>query len=253
MRNEIIFFERNGLRHGDFALPPAFADSTVLGLQWSGDSELLMICLRLGSGDAAQYAVQFWTVNNYHWYLKQHYLLPVGTGVSGSALCWDPERAFTFVMATTTGQTRSFEWCWDVCVSASQSRRVAVIDASSILCTPVWKMVVPPPMSESVLHNDTPVMALSAANNATGSIAALLSPAAAATNKPGVPSLRFYSPSRFDTTTATAATALKPGPSAASLTTATTAVGSTLTLLYVITAQRSTSPVTCVLIRHCLY
>jgi hypothetical protein len=130
------------------------------------------VCLRLEATN--QFVVQFWSVNNYHWYLKQHFVVPLPAAVSSGALCWDPERALTFALASTDGRiryrplnpphqprsvgllltptnccvrVRCLEWCWDVCVSNSASRRVAVIDAQALLCTPIGKMIVPPPMS----------------------------------------------------------------------------------------------------------
>jgi elongator complex protein 1 len=65
-RVDVVFFERNGLRHGQFTLrtpsdaPDAMAD---LALEWNPDSSVLAVILKD--------RVQLWTTGNYHWYLKQ--------------------------------------------------------------------------------------------------------------------------------------------------------------------------------------
>lgn len=63
---DVVFFERNGLRHGEFPLRLAAADvpgERVYQISWNADSTVLAICLRK--------RVQLWTMGNYHWYLKQ--------------------------------------------------------------------------------------------------------------------------------------------------------------------------------------
>lgn len=64
---DIVFFERNGLRHGEFSLrrPPIKDDSLcrVKDLLWSPDSAILAVWLEDTKGDT----VQLWTTGNYHW------------------------------------------------------------------------------------------------------------------------------------------------------------------------------------------
>ena len=64
---DLVFYERNGLRHGQFntRLNP-FTD-TINNLQWSSDSEVLLFQLHD--------RVQLWTTKNYHWYLKQEIII----------------------------------------------------------------------------------------------------------------------------------------------------------------------------------
>lgn len=63
---DVVFFERNGLRHGQFTLqipkdkPEAAED---LALEWNADSTVLAVVMRD--------RVQLYTMGNYHWYLKQ--------------------------------------------------------------------------------------------------------------------------------------------------------------------------------------
>ena len=45
-RHDIVFFERNGLRHGEFTLPVGVSDVTVRELYWNIDSTVLCIWLQ---------------------------------------------------------------------------------------------------------------------------------------------------------------------------------------------------------------
>jgi elongator complex protein 1 len=67
---EVVFFERNGLRHGGFPLQLGKADN--IGLDWNADSTVL----------AVSYSdrVQLWTMGNYHYYLKQTILIDASDG-----------------------------------------------------------------------------------------------------------------------------------------------------------------------------
>ena len=66
-RVDIVFFERNGLRHGQFTLKTGekapSAELQVNAIWWNGDSTVLAVSL----ADR----VQLWCMGNYHWYLKQ--------------------------------------------------------------------------------------------------------------------------------------------------------------------------------------
>jgi len=67
---DVIFFERNGLRHGQFSLRLSKADmqswASEISLSWNTDSTVLVIIFKD--------RVQLWTMGNYHYYLKQEVL-----------------------------------------------------------------------------------------------------------------------------------------------------------------------------------
>jgi elongator complex protein 1 len=69
---EIVFFERNGLRHGQFPLHLSESDlqdwGSIIGLDWNPDSTVLAVIFNS--------RIQFWTMGNYHYYLKQTILIP---------------------------------------------------------------------------------------------------------------------------------------------------------------------------------
>jgi elongator complex protein 1 len=92
---EVIFFERNGLRHGQFdlRLTPEEMESmkTSPKLGWNSDSNVLAVLF--------VDKVQLWTMSNYHYYLKQELLLPESP--SQSARCtWHAERPLTLAIST---------------------------------------------------------------------------------------------------------------------------------------------------------
>ena len=88
-RLDVVFFERNGLRHGEFTLRipmDKVSDEKILELLWNHDSSVLAICFK----DRAQ----LWSMGNYHWYLKQELIYPEGYHVAQHNLCvkWHSEK-----------------------------------------------------------------------------------------------------------------------------------------------------------------
>lgn len=74
--HDVVFFERNGLRHGEFGLRwPTAKDGSVgfvKDLLWSPDSAVLAVWVvhtKENEGDT----VQLWTTGNYHWCVRQVY------------------------------------------------------------------------------------------------------------------------------------------------------------------------------------
>jgi len=79
-RHDIVFFERNGLRHGEFGLVEKEFGSAIdrdegVKLQWgymvkeigwSSDSNVFSVWIRRTEGKGPD-IVQLWTIGNYHW------------------------------------------------------------------------------------------------------------------------------------------------------------------------------------------
>lgn len=97
-RVDVVFFERNGLRHGQFSLrltPEALQlAGQHIGLSWNSDSTVLAVIM---AG-----CTQLWTMGNYHWYLKQE-LRTSASMLPSSPLLWHPEKALR-VMTTAFGE-----------------------------------------------------------------------------------------------------------------------------------------------------
>ncbi|EEY19158.1 elongator complex protein [Verticillium alfalfae VaMs.102] len=139
---DVVFFERNGLRHGQFTLRSPDGPVTEHGrirLEWNADSTVLAVIL----GDK----VQLWTMGNYHWYLKQE--IPHASSAP-PWLAWHPEKALRLALATTDALTAS-EYTFTVARGALMPPydfgAVAVADGQTVKVTPIRTANVPPPMS----------------------------------------------------------------------------------------------------------
>jgi elongator complex protein 1 len=88
-RVDTVFFERNGLRHGQFSLRLSPEDQKTWGsniaLQWNSDSTILAVSFLD--------RVQFWTMGNYHYYLKQE-IKTISSEPNTAAIKvhWHPEK-----------------------------------------------------------------------------------------------------------------------------------------------------------------
>lgn len=93
-RIDVVFFERNGLRHGQFNL--RLGEEEMLGkeiqLKWNVDSSVLAVCFID--------RVQLWTMGNYHYYLKQEVMLPEPLASDNGVdyLQWHPENSLCFTL-----------------------------------------------------------------------------------------------------------------------------------------------------------
>ncbi|KAG8958698.1 hypothetical protein FRC03_008908 [Tulasnella sp. 419] len=168
-RHDVVFFERNGLRHGEFGLREELKEENADGegrkwgyrvreMSWSSDSNVLAVWLERDSGDV----VQLWTIGNYHWYLKQELPSPASTeGASGryTSVMWHPEDALRLILTTNT-QIDDIKIYWETCDSTinppNDTATVAVVDGSSILMTPFRTQNVPPPMSSYKITRPAP-------------------------------------------------------------------------------------------------
>lgn len=95
-RIDVVFFERNGLRHGQFSLRLGKEEMETLGkeiqLKWNVESSVLAVCFID--------RVQLWTMGNYHYYLKQEVMLPESLVSNNGVeyLQWHPEKPLCFTL-----------------------------------------------------------------------------------------------------------------------------------------------------------
>ncbi|KAI0048587.1 IkappaB kinase complex, IKAP component [Auriscalpium vulgare] len=158
-RHDVVFFERNGLRHGEFGLRRNAADVgdehvarrwgyKVKELSWSSDSNVLAVWIEEDERDI----VQLWTTGNYHWYLKQEIIAPAPGLEPGrfTTIRWHPEKVLELILTTKTNVIyRNYRWDTYVAMikAPHDTGTVAVVDGSSLLLTPFRTQNVPPPMS----------------------------------------------------------------------------------------------------------
>lgn len=143
---EIVFFERNGLRHGEFDLRLSKEEFESLHsdvvLNWNVDSTVL----------AVSYAdrVQLWTTNNYHYYLKQDVNVTSTPLLASTQLTWHPEAPLQLICSTGAALIK-LEYCFAVSRGSLSPPNdiglVAVIDGKALKITPLRTANVPPPMA----------------------------------------------------------------------------------------------------------
>ncbi|KAK0514757.1 hypothetical protein JMJ35_003374 [Cladonia borealis] len=175
-RAKVVFFERNGLRHGQFELRLSKEElqdwGSVVSLKWNVDSSVLAVCFKD--------RIQLWTMGNYHYYLKQEIFTLSDEPSQGPApLSWHPERPLNF--------TLSSEACIQRFAYASVISRgptsppddygiVAVIDGKCLKVTAMRLANVPPPMAlhEIALENNAVDVAVSGCIRHEGSDAVMI-------------------------------------------------------------------------------
>ncbi|XP_059055717.1 elongator complex protein 1 isoform X2 [Achroia grisella] len=146
----VTFFEKNGLKHGEFIIP-VNATTCVEQLAWSSDSEILTLQCR--EIDTNYQKLLLFTTGNYHWYLKQ--TLEFNPNQQISKIIWDNNfdvaNSKKLHIILDNGQHFTYSWIWNVDHSTGQTDKddalVAVIDGPKILVTGFRQNVVPPPMA----------------------------------------------------------------------------------------------------------
>ena len=131
---EVLFFERNGLRHGEFDLRLSKEDvdtwASRTSLEWNIDSSVLAIIF--------VDRVQLWTMGNYHYYLKQEILVPSHPSraeMRQPALRWHPETALRLQVrshASVIDAIYSFDVCRGPVVPPLDCGAVAVTDGKTL-------------------------------------------------------------------------------------------------------------------------
>ncbi|KAJ1973161.1 putative elongator complex protein 1 [Dimargaris xerosporica] len=148
-RRDIIFWERNGLRHNEFTLREPHG-AIVKALAWNCDSTVLAVTLE----HAGHTIVQLWTDRNYHWYLKQQLEVTADDTITLLGVVWDPEEPLVLDVVTTESH-QCLRFAWDHLFGYSHAPNAlstaAVIDGQALKLTPFRLANVPPPMCHTTL------------------------------------------------------------------------------------------------------
>lgn len=139
-RQDVVLFERNGLRHREFTLQApdgGLPECRVRDMLWNCDSSILAI----------QYGhdfVELWTSINYHWSRKI-----VVNGVV--TMKWDAERPLSFKYASTSGQVKTITLLAMIDTNASckhgNTAPVCFVEGATLKVTSVRLSNIPHPMS----------------------------------------------------------------------------------------------------------
>ncbi|TID13726.1 elongator complex protein 1 [Venturia nashicola] len=143
---QIVFFERNGLRHGNFDLrmtKDELGKPGTINLHWNVDSTVLAVCF--------DNKIQLWTMGNYHYYLKQEIIF------SALSACWHPEKSLRLAIHSKD-HALLLDYAFSVSKGSTNGPHdygtLAVIDGSSLKLTPMRAANVPPPMALHELKLD---------------------------------------------------------------------------------------------------
>ncbi|KAK0639265.1 IKI3 family-domain-containing protein [Cercophora newfieldiana] len=154
-RVDVVFFERNGLRHGQFTLraPRDTTDALdEVSLEWNTDSTVLAVTMKD--------RIQLWTTGNYHWYLKQE--IPCGPHQGRApGICWHAEKPLLFAAATSDSviyEEYTLTIARAPALSPHDYGAVAVIDGQTIKFTPFRIANVPPPMAMAEFEVESPAI-----------------------------------------------------------------------------------------------
>lgn len=152
-QQDVVFFEKNGLLHGQFMLPFLKDEVKVNYLLWNADSTVLAVWsedLPREENSTLKTYVQLWTVGNYHWYLKQSLIFSASGKSKIVSLMWDPVAPYRLHVLCQGWHYLCYDWCWTTDRSSgdnsSDMANVAVIDGNRVLVTVFRQSVVPPPM-----------------------------------------------------------------------------------------------------------
>lgn len=146
----VTFFEKNGLKHGEFEIPEA-ENIEVQKILWSQDSEILALACK----DVLNHTpkVLLFTSSNYHWYHKQ--TLTFNGHSKIKKILWDNYYTGSdnkkLHILFTNGCYYTYTWVWDVDHSTGKCIKddaiVSVIDGKKVLISSFRHSVVPPPMA----------------------------------------------------------------------------------------------------------
>lgn len=159
----VSFFEKNGLKHGEFVIP-VNSTTTVEDIFWSSDSEILTL-LCTDKADNTQQILLF-TSSNYHWYLKQQLYFNADQKIT--KLMWDNDFDVAnnkkMHLILENGQYLAYTWIFDINHSNGKSDKddaiVSVIDGNKVLLTAFRYTVVPPPMAGFEMEFDSTINSL---------------------------------------------------------------------------------------------
>ncbi|XP_076373726.1 elongator complex protein 1 isoform X2 [Tachypleus tridentatus] len=148
-KHDIVFFEKNGLRHGEFTLPFLPGSFKIKEVIWNSESTILAIWGQLIQeiNGYREHRILLWTTSNYHWYLKQSLNF---NNYHVTAVLWDVIDPWMLHVTCAGGQYLCYKWTWIVnhsqSCSSDDNACVAVIDGAHLKMTPFHQTVIPPPM-----------------------------------------------------------------------------------------------------------
>lgn len=184
----ICFYEKNGMKHGEFTVCSNSNFIKIIGVHWSKDSRILAVFVSEKSttqtnnncNTHSKKYIQFYTVSNYKWYCKY----TINFDELNIPLCvkWDAQKHNVFhviLVKENTVYHYKYTWIWVVNKSRGNSLHdesfVAVIDGCNVNLTPFKQGITPPPMCDYTIKLDFPVNLVSFASESSNDLLVQLS------------------------------------------------------------------------------
>ena len=167
-KDVIGFYEKNGLRHGEF---PLQNPAQVHDIAWNCDASILALHITDETGDK----IQLWTVSNYKWQMKKDFEVlnrHLEDKLKIHGFLWDPVSAMTLYIFAQDTCSR-FELKFKIHRSQGPLSYVAIVDGKIVKVTPFTEMVIPPPISAFELHFDTNVIDLAFSQDGKDNLAVI--------------------------------------------------------------------------------
>lgn len=161
-RHSIVFFEKNGLKHGEFDLNYSPNSFVIDHLSWSCDSELFLISgfeIIWENDDyrKTKQKIMLYTSSNYHWYLKQTIQFEIDDSINN--IVRDEQEFFNIYFTSINGTfyRKSFIKSLD----ATDDGRILVVDGNCLHVSDFEQTLIPPPFSTySITFDDAPIVQL---------------------------------------------------------------------------------------------
>lgn len=161
---DLIFFEKNGLRHGEFDTRLSIEDTIIKQITFNSTSEVLAI--------VTDDKILLWTTKNYHWFLKQEINIPQGI----KQMKWHQEKEYQFMIITEDDNILIKQYIINTITGCTQSPNdiasSLVIDGQVANITPITRANVPPPIyyRDMIVDENCNSMAVSKHNDLLVSI-----------------------------------------------------------------------------------
>ncbi|CCH44803.1 Elongator complex protein [Wickerhamomyces ciferrii] len=134
---DLVFFEKNGLRHLEFDTRLSI-NTKIDDILWNSTNEALAI--------KSQNKIYLWTTKNYHWYLKQE----INSVEDINFMKWHPEKNLRLLIGTNS-KIEIIDFAYKTTIGPSvvplDVGMNIVVDGSTVNLTPLSIANVPPPIS----------------------------------------------------------------------------------------------------------
>lgn len=148
----IIFFEKNGLTHGQFKLPYKPNTFNITKLLWSDDSSLLLVLgYRMKDSEKILQELLFYSTSNYEWYLKNRIQFSDNERGYLKELFFDKNEEYLIHFITTNSY---FYGLYKKNHHVTNQNHMLIIDGNKLLISDFQNTTIPPPLFSYMVKFD---------------------------------------------------------------------------------------------------